>query len=86
MLKLVDNNEPLATIVPYTPEKALALILDCELSKDSYQEIRLGAIDAGCKAYYPNRAVRDAKEQIMPNIRDSLSVTNYLASVNLQNY
>ena len=45
----------------------------------------MGAIDTGCKVYYPNKAVRDAKEQIMPNIRDGLSVTNYLASVNLQN-
>ena len=62
VLKLVDNNEPFATIVPYTPENSLALIYDCELSKDSYLEICLGAIDAGCKVYYPNKAVREAKE------------------------
>ena len=57
----------------------------CEQSKDSYQQIRLGTIEAGCKLYPPYNAVRDAKFQSLANIRGSLSVTNYSASVNLQN-
>ena len=65
--------------------KALALILDCGLSKDSYQHIRLDAVEAGCKLYPPYNAVREPKEQYMPNIRGSLSETDYSASVNLQN-
>ena len=45
----------------------------------------MGAIEAGCKLYPPYNAVREAKEQCISNIRDILSVTGYLASVNLQN-
>ena len=81
----LSENEPNFSIVPYTPEKVLALILDCGLSKDSYQQIRLGAIEAGCKLYPPYNAIRDAKEQCMPNNRHSISITNYSASVDLQN-
>ena len=80
----LNYNEPSAAIVPYTPEKALALILDYGLSKDSCQQIGLGAFEAGCKLYPPYNAVREAKEQCMPKIRDSLSITDYSASVNLQ--
>ena len=71
--------------MPYTPEKVLALILDCGMCEDSYQKIRLDAIEAGCKLYPPYNAVRGAKEQFMPNIRESLSVTDYSVTVNLQN-
>ena len=56
----LSENEPNFSIVPYTPEKVLALILDCGLSKDSYRQIRLGTIEAGCKLYPPYNAVRDA--------------------------
>ena len=83
-MKLADYDETSGTIVPYTPEKALALILDCGLFKDSYQHICLGIIEAGCKLYPPYNAVREAKGQSKPKIRDSLSVTDYSASVNLQ--
>ena len=57
VLKLADYNESLSFIVPDTPEKALALIFDCGLSKDSYQQIHLGAIEADCKLYSPYNAV-----------------------------
>ena len=80
----LSENEPNFSIVPYTPEKVL--ILDCGLSMDSYQQIRLGAIEAGCKLYLSYNAVRDAKEQCMPNNRGSISITDYSASVDLQNF
>ena len=73
----LSENEPNFSFVPYTPEKALALILDCGLSKDSYQQIRLSKIEAGCKLYPPYNAVQNAKEQCMPNISDSMSKTDY---------
>ena len=57
VFKLAGFNESFASIVPYTPIKALALILDCGLSKDSYQQIRLCAIEAGYKLYSPYNAV-----------------------------
>ena len=63
----------------------LLLLCPIHQSKDLYQQIRLGAFEAGCKLYPPYNAIRGAKEQCMPNIRGSLSVTDYLASVNLQN-
>ena len=81
----LSENEPNFSTVLHTPEKTLVLILDCGLSKDSYQQIRLGAIEAGCKLYPPYNAARDAKEQCMPNNRDSISITDYSASVDLQN-
>ena len=40
----LSENEPNISIVPYTPEKVLALILDCGLFKGSYRKIRLGVM------------------------------------------
>ena len=73
VLKLADYNEPSASIVPYTTEKALALILDC----GSYQQIHLGSIEADGKLSPPYNAVREAKEQSMPNIKGCLISYTY---------
>jgi hypothetical protein len=64
----------------YTADEALALMLDCKLSKEDYQTLRSGALQKGSKLYPSYHSVLEAKERCIPPV----TVTDYSAEVKLQ--
>ena len=67
----------------YSPDEALALLLDCRLSKQDYQMLRSGAKGKGASLYPSYNHVREAKERCIPS--SGILVTDYSAEVELQN-
>ena len=67
----------------YSPEKALAILLDCNLTKQAYQHLRNEAREIGSNIYPSYNRIREAKEKCMPD-KDSLDISDFFASVNLQ--
>lgn len=53
-------------VVSYTPEEALALILDANLSREAYQKIRMGAKRRGADIYPSWKRVQKAKKRCYP--------------------
>ena len=66
---------------PYTPDEALALLLDARQSKEDYQTMRSGAVKRGCQLYPPYNDVRAAKDKCMPS---GMLYEDYSAEVPLQ--
>ena len=68
---------------PYTPEEALATLVDLDLSKAQYERLRLGAIEHGADLYPSYHRVLQAKAACMPSA-DSMLMSPTLAEVQLQ--
>ena len=66
----------------YTYEEALALILDCGLSKMDYQTLRDGAKEKGLNLYPAYNFVRTEKENCIP--ASGIHAEDYSAEVDLQ--
>ena len=66
----------------YTGEEALALIMDCWLSKADYQTICIGAVFNGNNLYPTYNEVREEKDLCIPHC--GIQTTDYSASVDLQ--
>ena len=65
----------------YTPDEALAMIIDTGLSKSAYQVIRSGAVEKGCDLYPTYNDIRKAKDNCYP---ENISVEDYSASIPLK--
>lgn len=78
-----DDAAVLTKYTPHSAEKALALILDCGLSKAGYQQLRTSAVDAGCNLYPTYNDVRTTKQACMPPT-EHWTIDDYSASINLQ--
>ena len=78
----IDGSCNISCSKSYSAEEALALMLDCRMSRADYQTIRQGALDKGCMLYPAYNYIVKAKNDY---ISDSGVVTSdYSASVNLQ--
>ena len=66
-----------------TPNEALALILDNNMSRSDYQRPRNNAVRKGCNLYPAYNSVWKAKELCLPEY-DLWTVTDYAAEVNMQ--
>ena len=78
--EMMKRKEDASPDMTYSNEEALALILDCKLSKADYQTIRSSALDKNCRIYPSYNDVRSAKETCIPTIH----TTDYTAKVALQ--
>lgn len=67
--------------IKFTPEKALALLLDASLSKHQYQVLRNAAKSIGCDIFPDYHKVLEAKRQCYPT---DIDVTESYACVGLQ--
>ena len=76
------SEESVYTDDSYSVEEALALLLDCRLSKEDYQTLRSGASSKGSKLYPAYNKVREEKQKCIPN--GGIKVTDYKAEVGLQ--
>ena len=74
-----ENNTELC----FSANEALALILDCGLSKRGYQNLRNKTLEKKSKVFPPYNNVRSAKEECLPSPENWL-VTDYSAEVTLQ--
>jgi hypothetical protein len=60
-------------ILLYTPDEALALIMDCRLTKDSYKHLRDGARRKGIDMYPSYDRVLNCKKECYPDL-DAIDV------------
>ena len=69
----------------YSCTEALALLLDCRLSKLDYQSLRNGALEKGNNLY---PSYRNEKKRCIPKspegIEDGIKAGDYYASVDIQ--
>ena len=72
----------------YSCTEALALLLDCRLSKLDYQSLRNGALEKGNNLYPSYNNIRNEKKRCIPKspegIEDGIKAGDYYASVDLQ--
>ena len=73
---------PKKETVRYTAEEALELILDSNLSKQQYQNIRQGAVIKNCKMYPDCKEIWKCKSACRPN---GISISDIIAQVPLKN-
>ena len=78
----IDGSCNISCSKSYSAEEALALILDCRMSRADYQTIRQGALDKGCMLYPAYNFIVKAKSDCIPD--SGIVTTNYSASVTLQ--
>ena len=78
----IDGSCNISCSKSYSAEEALALILNCRISRADYQTIRQGALDKGCMLYPAYNYILKAKNDCIPDSR--IVTSNYSASVNLQ--
>lgn len=76
------QQDPIAPSVMYTASEALGLLLNADLSKMAYQELRQGAIDHGIDLYPSYHNVLEAKKECHP---PGINVFENGAEVPLQN-
>lgn len=77
-LKLATSQ---SLITPYSPDEALALYLDSQLSRDSYLMLRLGAKEKGADIYPTLQKLHEAKRACYPN---AITISDHKSSVELQ--
>lgn len=65
-MKLAHDTSSSASIKPYNPEEALALIVDLGLTKEDYITMRLGAIERGANIYPSYHVIGEAKRKCYP--------------------
>ena len=71
------------TIMAYTPDKALSLLVEAKLSKSQYQLLRTQAKEHGTNLYPSYHKVKEAKKNCYPE-KEYTKVTNSSAEINLQ--
>ena len=82
VLKNLSN--PNSNLV-FSANKALAMMIDLNLSKENYQYLRNEIIDlAGVSQFPPYNFVRDAKELCFPALKDDWIITDFSVELNLQ--
>lgn len=69
-------------IHPYSPEEALALMVDVKLTKSQYLKLREGTKKRNCNIFPSYAKVLNAKKACYPT---EINVTESMAEVNLQN-
>ncbi|KAK4882705.1 hypothetical protein RN001_006024 [Aquatica leii] len=62
-MKLVHDTSSSAVIRPYSPEKALGLIVDLKLTKEEYITMKLGAKNRGANIYPSYHVIAEAKRK-----------------------
>lgn len=72
---------PSLDMIPYTPEEALALYLDGDLTKHTYKLIQAGAKTRNANMYPTYDALLNAKKKCYPN---DVSIKEYSAHIPLQ--
>ena len=80
MRKLISDKPTGPT--EYTSEEALSLLVENDLTKHSYQNLRSSAKRKNADIYPPYNEVREAKRKCYP---DNISITEDSAKVPLQN-
>lgn len=68
----------------FSPEEALAILIDCDLSKDTYIYLRKCALDKGHDLFPPYHTVQDAKKNCCVTENNSVTVGETRAEVSLQ--
>lgn len=79
-IKMVHDS-PSTSILPYKPEEALALIIDCDLGKEKYTDIQKGAKRRGANIYPPYNVISEVKKQCYPK---NVIITDTEARIPLQ--
>lgn len=64
--RIIKTSKPAKLIVPYTPEEALAFILNTGMTKDAYMQTRLGAKQRNADIYPVYEKVLAAKKLCYP--------------------
>ncbi|XP_065683882.1 uncharacterized protein LOC136096498 [Hydra vulgaris] len=64
-------------VTMYTADEALALLLDCNFTKNSYQHLRLQAMQHGCCLCPPYNNIRESKEKCFPSLIDHTATRIY---------
>lgn len=82
-LKLMKKEPSLSNIRTYTANAALALILDCKLTKDQYIQLRNGARVRNINLYPAYNTILEAKKQCYPD-EQAVTITETMAEVKLQ--
>ena len=72
-----------SAVQSYSPQEALALLIDTKLSKSSYNMLRSSAMERGCRMYPEYRQLADAKVFCTPSA-EAISVGESKAQVTLQ--
>ena len=69
--------------IPYTPDKALSLVVELDMSKSDYQKLRNSTREQCCKIFPSYNVIHRAKLQCYPP-KSNIHVTECSAEVNLQ--
>lgn len=67
-MKLAHDTSSSASLKPYNPEEALALIVDLGLTKENYITMRLGAKERGANIYPSYHVIGEAKQSVIQQI------------------
>ncbi|OXA42090.1 V(D)J recombination activating protein 1 [Folsomia candida] len=81
--QIVSKIKDKTAITSYTPEEALALIIDNDMSVATYNNIREGAKTRGCNLYPPYYLVAKAKDKCRPTVKATATDTS--VQISLQN-
>lgn len=65
MRKMIKTDLTISQPVPYTPEQALALFIECGLNKDSYNILRKGAKTRNADIYPSYQKLTEAKKRLI---------------------
>ncbi|KAK4878140.1 hypothetical protein RN001_010646 [Aquatica leii] len=76
-------HSPAKSIIPYTPEEALALYIDGHCTKNSYMLMQSGAKLRNANIYPSYDTLKIAKQSCYSN-KDSITITDMSAEVRLQ--
>lgn len=66
MRRSLQTIETFKTVVPYTPEEALAFILNTGMTKDMYIRTRIGAMERNANIFPAYEKVKKAKIECIP--------------------
>ncbi|KAL4097259.1 hypothetical protein QTP88_022062 [Uroleucon formosanum] len=69
------------TITPYTGDEALAYIIDSRITKNAYQQTRIGAKQRGANIYPSYKRIIESKQRCYP---EGINVNEISASIPLQ--
>ena len=78
----IDRSCNISCSKSYSAEEALALMLDCRMSRADYQTICQRALDKGCMLYPAYNYIVKAKNDCIPD--SGIVTSDYSAFVNLQ--
>lgn len=71
------------SVIPYTPDEALAIFIDLDLSRNQYQYLLHCLDEKACKVFPTYKKLAEAKTACYPSI-SSIEITDILAKVKMQ--